>query len=321
MPCLPLTLEEREEIGARLAADRRASWSSIGAVVGRHRTTVAREVQANGGRDRYRPAIAERRASQYRLRPKPAKLAAGPLRQRVINELSVGRSPYAIHADLAADTSIHTTVCVETIYQAVYRGTLGLKPAHCLRSRRPRRRDRQQRNTNKRTVIATITDRPAAVNDRAEPGHWEVDHIIGKRNRSALMTFTERTSRYCFAITMPVGYNATAALGGLVEGLERIPAHLRRSITFDQGSEWAHWHTIAETYNMNIWFCDPHSPWQRGQIENQNRQWRWWYPRGTNLANLKPAHVDNVAHILNNQRRRHLNNQTPATIYAALTVH
>ena len=158
------------------------------------------------------------------------------------------------------------------------------------------------------------------MNDRTQAGHWEIDHIIGAKNRSALMTFTERVSRFCFAVTMPCGYNAEAVLGGLIEGLDLIPADLRYSITFDQGSEWAQWETIAATYGIDVWFCDPHSPWQRGQIENQNRQWRWWFPRGTNLARLQPATVDTVADLLNNQRRRHLNNQTPTQIYTALTV-
>jgi IS30 family transposase len=107
---------------------------------------------------------------------------------------------------------------------------------------------------------------------------------------------------------------------GLVDGLERIPAHLLRSVTFDQGSEWAAWKTIAATYNIDVWFCDPHSPWQRGQVENLNRQWRWWFPRGTNLKDADPDHVNHVASIINGQRRRSLDYQSPTALYNAAIV-
>ena len=113
---------------------------------------------------------------------------------------------------------------------------------------------------------------------------------------------------------------AAGALAGLVEGLEQIPPHLRRSITFDQGSEWALWADLAATYNIDIWFCDPHSPWQRGQIENLNRQWRWWFPRGTDLAGVAPDTAQHAADIINGQRRRLLDYQAPATLYHDLTV-
>ncbi len=108
---------------------------------------------------------------------------------------------------------------------------------------------------------------------------------------------------------------------GLVVGLDRIPGHLLRSVTFDQGSEWANWPVIAGHYGIDVWFCDPHSPWQRGQVENLNRQWRWWFPRGTELRGLDPDHVDDVAAIINGQRRRLLNGDSPASLYAAATVH
>lgn len=187
--------------------------------------------------------------------------------------------------------------------------------------RRPRRRCRQARHANARPALPNISARPATVNDRCEPGHWEADHIIGRANRSALMCLTERVSRYSMLITMPNSYAAHDALAGLVWGLEQIPAHLRRSITFDQGSQWARWADLADAYDLDAWFCDPHSPWQRGQVENLNRQWRWWFPRGTDLAGIAPAHAAHVAEIINSQRRRSLNYQSPATLYAALTVH
>jgi IS30 family transposase len=159
------------------------------------------------------------------------------------------------------------------------------------------------------------------VNDRTEPGHWEADQIIGKANRSSMMWLTERVSRFLIPVTMPAGYDAEAVVAGLCEGLDRIPTRLRRSVTFDQGSEWAGWETIADTFGIDTWFCDPHSPWQRGQIENQNRQIRCWYPRGIDLSLITPDHADNVASILNGQRRRSLGYQSPTATYHALTVH
>lgn len=320
MPGAPLTLFEREEIGLALLDDCTVAWAVIARRIHRHPTTVSREIEANGGRSAYRPAVAEQRSERCLRRPRPALLARpGELRDRVTRELKLGRSPEAIWADLVAEEA-ESSVCVETIYAAVYAGVLDVRARDCLRMRRPRRRCRQARNPSQRPALPNIAARPGVVGDRAEPGHWEADHLIGRANRSALMCLTERVSRYSLLITMPNGYAAADALGGLVEGLEQIPAHLRRSITFDQGSEWAQWPALVDGYGVDAWFCDPHSPWQRGQVENLNRQWRWWFPRGTELAGITPAEADAAAAIINGQRRRSLGYQSPATVYAALTV-
>jgi len=316
----PLLAFERDTIHSLLSEDRDVGWAAIGRVVGRHPTTIAREVNRNGGRAGYMPSAAQQRSVVQRSRPKRGRLDAGdPLRDRVTTELKQGRSPEAIWADLVAE-GVRGRPCVETIYAAVYDGRLGVKPHQCLRTRRRRRRHRQRRCVNKRPGLPNISVRPATVNDRSEPGHWEADHIIGANNASAMLWLTERQTRYAIGVTMPCGYSADHALAGLVKAREQIPAHLLKSFTFDQGSEWARWQTLAATYNIDTWFCDPHSPWQRGQIENQNRAWRWWFPRGTNLANITPAEVNHAATIINNQRRRNLNYQTPANLYAALTV-
>ena len=320
MPGAPLSLPEREEIGLALTQDRDVSWAEIGRRVGRHPTTIGRDVTVNGGRDRYRPAIADRRASEQLCRPRPARLSApGALRDRVTGEITEGRSPEAIWADLVAD-DITDRVCVETIYSAVYAGVLEVKATDCLRSRRPRRRARQTRHASTRPALPNISARPAAVDDRSELGLWEGDQIIGAHNRSSMLWLTERVTRYSIPVTMPEGYSAQAMVAGLVEGLDQIPAHLLRSITFDQGSEWANWREIAAGYGIDCWFCDPRSPWQRGQIENLNRQWRWWFPRGTDLAIVDPAVADHAAAIINGQRRRSLDYQSPATLYAAAAV-
>ncbi len=320
MPDAPLWLCEREEISRGLIENPDMSWAELARWVGRHPTTIAREVGRNGGRDRYRPAMAEQRAADARRRHRPRALEThGPLRDRITGELRLGRSPEAIWADLRAD-EFDGVPCTETIYQAVYAGVLDVKASECLRTRRRRRRPRQQRHVNRRPALPNIANRPQAVNDRTQPGHWEVDQIIGANNRSSMMWLTERVSRYLIPVTMPCGYDAEAVVAGLCEGLDRIPARLLRSVTFDLGSEWAGWEIIAETFGIDAWFCDPHSPWQRGQIENQNRQIRWWYPRGIDLSLVTPHHADNVASILNGQRRRSLGYQSPAAIYHALTV-
>ncbi len=195
-----------------------------------------------------------------------------PLRERIATELRLGRSPVAIRSDLVAEDAPGRP-CVETIYQAIYDGALGVRPSECLRSRRRRRRPRQCRRSTRRPTPANISRRPDAVNDRREGGHWEGDQIIGANNRSSMIWLTERQSRYLIPVTMPDGYTA-AALAGLIEGFDTIPDRLRRSVTFDQGPEWANWSTLAAHYSIDVWFCDPHSPRQRGQIDNLNRQAR-----------------------------------------------
>jgi IS30 family transposase len=320
MPGTPLSSRDRDEISVALIENRDTSWAEIGRQVERHPTTIMREVTANGGRHKYRPAAADRRADRCRRRPRPRLLAEpSELRTRLQTELKLGRSPVAIVLDLTAD-EIEGRPCVETIYLAIYDGTLKIKPRQCLRMRRPRRRSRTARHPSNRPALPNIVDRPAPVNDRSEPGHWEVDQIIGKQNQSSMIWLSERVTRFSIPVTMPLCYAAIDVLAGLVEACEQIPAHLLKSLSFDQGSEWAEWETLAATYGLDCWFCEPHSPWQRGQIENLNRQFRFWFPRGTNLATIDQADADHAATIINGQRRRHLNNNSPANLYAALTV-
>ena len=177
MPGSALSLPEREEIGRALTLDPTVSWATLADRIDRHPTTIAREVDRNGGRDRYRPAVADRQASQRARRPRQRLLQTpGGLRDRVTQELRVGRSPYAIAADLAAE-GVTGGPCVETIYTAVYAAVLDVKARDCLRMRRPRRRPRQARNPSTRLASPNIGARPAAVDDRSEPGHWEADQV------------------------------------------------------------------------------------------------------------------------------------------------
>lgn len=320
MPGTPLSSHDRDEIAHVLTENPDVSWAEIGRRIERYPTTIMREVTTNGGRNKYRPAAADRRAGRCRKRPRVRRLAApGELRTRLQAELKLGRSPVAIVLDLDAEKVVGRP-CAETIYLAVYDGTLGVRPRECLRMRRPRRRSRTARNPSNRPALPNIVHRPAAVNERSEPGHWEVDQIIGKKNQSSMIWLTERVTRFSIPITMPLGYAAIEALAGLVEACEQIPPHLLKSLSFDQGSEWAEWETLAVTYGIDCWFCEPHSPWQRGQIENLNRQFRFWFPRGTDLGAVAQADADHAATIVNGQRRRGLNNQSPTDLYTALTV-
>jgi IS30 family transposase len=320
MPGTPLSSRDRDEIAHALIEDRDVSWAEIARRIERHPTTIMRDVTINGGRHKYRTGAADRRADRCRKRPRPRRLAEPcELRTRVQNELRLGRSPVAIVLDLGAE-KVPGRPCVETIYSAVYDGTLQVKARDCLRMRRPRRRSRTERNASKRPALPNIGTRPAAVNDRTEPGHWEVDQNIGAHNRSSMIWLSERVTRFSIPVTMPLGYAAVDVLAGLVEACNQIPPHLPKSISFDQGSEWAQWENLVATYEIDCWFCEPHSPWQRGQIENLNRQFRFWFPRGTDLAIVAPADAAHAATIVNGQRRRGLNNQSPTDLYAALTV-
>ncbi len=320
MPGTPLSSHDRDEIAHALIENRDASWAGIGRRIGRHPTTIMRDVTTNGGRRKYRPAAADRRAGRCRKRPRSRRLAEpSALRTRIEAELRLGRSPVAIVLDLDAD-EVAGRPCAESIYLAVYDATLDVKPRECLRMRRPRRRSRTGRNPSNRPALPNILDRPAVVNGRLEAGHWEVDQIIGAHNRSSMIWLSERVSRFSIPVTMPLGYAAVDVLAGLVEACDKIPAHLLKSISFDQGSEWAEWETLAATYGIDCWFCEPHSPWQRGQIENLNRQFRFWFPRGADLGQVTQADADHAANMVNGQRRRGLDNHSPADLYAALTV-
>jgi len=226
----------------------------------------------------------------------------------VLAGLKLSRSPAAIAADLRAAGG--DTVCAETIYAAVYGGVFPVKAKECLRRRRARRRCRQERHENRRPGLPNIAARPAVVNDRVEAGHFELDLIVGARNASAMLVAIERLTRYSALVTLPDGYRAEAVLAAMVELFEQVPGHLRASVTFDQGSEWADWETLAAPLGMSVWFCDPHSPWQRGAVENHNGHVRYWFPRGTPLAGVDPVEADRAAALLNGQRRKVLGWET-----------
>ena len=245
MPGAPLELHELEESFRALVEDPQANWAAIGRRVGRHPTTMAREINAGDGRERYEP---------------PATALGGTGAAAVSDQRGVapGRSPAAIRADLVAE-GVPQAPCVETAYQALYVGALDVKPSECLRSRR-RRRCRQGRNPGRRPVGRTAPIVPPP----STSARWRatgVDQIIDAYNRSSMTWLTERQSRYLIPVTMPDGYDADAVFAGLIEGLDTVPAHLDRSLTFDCGSEWANWRASPTTTTCR---CGPATRARRG---------------------------------------------------------
>lgn len=311
-----LSRDARGVIEAGLVADPTVSWSELGRRVGVHRSTVEREVNSNRGRVKYSADAAQLASQRKARRPRERKLElVSGLRERVVAELVEKRSPAAIAADLRAEGG--EAVCAESIYQALYAGLLAVAPRECLRRRRPQRRRRQERHESRRAGLPNISKRPKNVNERRQCGHLELDLIIGARNRSAMLVAIERMTRYSALVTLPEGYRSEATLAAMCELFDQVPAHLRRSVTFDQGSEWADWESLVDGYGMKVWFCDPHSPWQRDAVENHNGHVRHWFPRGTDLGAVTPRRADQVAGLLNRQRRKVLGWESAETKWLA----
>lgn len=326
MPRCPLTMEERVEI--RLGIDRKDSCVVIGERLGRHGTTVSQEMKRNLGRRRYDPVRAQRRADRLRRRPKKSKLIADPqLAKTVQTDLRLGFSPAGIAARLRAAGG--PTVVAETIYQALYSRTfrgLTLLPAQCLRSRRHRRNPPNARHSRelyerRRAQLRPIRDRPVGAGDRTEPGHWEGDLIVGPHSDSAVVTLIERVSRYTLLAPLPQRHTAAEVAEALVALLQELPPNMLASLAWDQGSEMvgngAH---LECALGMPVYFCDPHSPWQRPSNENLNRQLRFWMPKGTDLRQHDRVALDRITNVLNNQPRKLFNWETPSQRYAALTM-
>jgi len=271
---LRLSLAEREEISRGLAAGR--SVRAIARAVGRAPSTVCREVVANGGRERYRACDADRWAVRRLRRPKPAKLAVCPrLREVVEGKLELRWSPQQIAAwlALAYPGEPEMRVSHETIYLSLFvqaRGALRKELFRCLRTGRARRRPRGLTVNNGQGKIrgkVNISERPAEAADRAVPGHWEGDIIFGTR-RTAIATLAGRRSRFVMLVALPRGHGAESVTGALSQAVTALPAQLRRSLTWDQGTEMAGHARFSVATGIPACFCDPHSPWQRGSNEN-----------------------------------------------------
>jgi IS30 family transposase len=320
-----LTLDDRVEI--RLGLERGEALQVIGERLGRHRSTVWREVSANGGPGRYRPMGAHRRAAERSRRPKLTKLAENPaLCAAVVAGLEKLWSPEQIAARLREDHPDDPEMWVshETIYKSLYvqgRGELRRELARCLRTGRAVRKHRGRvEQRGQLSDIVSISERPAEVEDRAVPGHWEGDLIIGKNNKNAIGTLVERTTRFVILLHLPNGYSAAAVREAMTTAIGTLPGALVRSITWDQGKEMAEHAQFSVDSGVDIYFCDPHSPWQRGSNENTNGLLRQYLPKGTDLSVHDAQDLEAIADSLNGRPRKTLGWKTPAEALNELLV-
>lgn len=313
-----LTLNEREEISRGIAVGRSAR--QIAASIGRSNSTVSREIARHGGRSRYRATEAESRAWDKARRPQQCKLAANTvLRRLVAAKLSEHWSPEQIAAwlkiNFPSDDTMH--VSHETIYLSLFvqaRGALKKELLSYLRrakkGRRPRRAEgvgRRQRNI---IDAVSISERPAEVEDRAVPGHWEGDLLIGSKN-TQIATLVERQSRFVMLVKVN-SKDTETVVEALTKTVLTFPKQLRASLTWDRGSEMAAHKQFSVATNVDVYFCDPQSPWQRGSNENTNGLLRQYFPKGTDLSVHSQAHLNKVARQLNTRPRQTLGFQTPA---------
>ncbi len=318
---LRLSQLEREELSRGLVAGD--SLRAIARRLGRAASTISREV-AHMGRGAYRACQADKAAIERAGRPKPAKLAVNTqLRREVERGLLQLWSPQQISARLVSDypEDPEMRVSPETIYKTLFvqgRGALRKELAACLRTGRAQRRPRmrgEKSSAGRLQDMVLISDRPAEIEDRAVPGHWEGDLIIGKGGRSAIGTLVERASRYVVLLHLPDGRTADDVRVALTRKVLRLPADLRRTLTWDQGKEMAQHVRFSLDTQMQVYFCDPHSPWQRGSAENTNGLLRQYFPRNTDLSAHSAAHLDAVARRLNNRPRQTLNWMKPCEVF------
>lgn len=317
-PGRALSLAERGMI--QMGRRSGLSYARIGELTGRDRSVIWREVQRNSGADGvYYASAAHAKAHQARRRPKPLKLAqAEGLGELIALFMDDGWSPRLISSMLAFYFPDDQTMQVshETIYRALYvqaRGTLRTDLARKLslkrKARVPHSADRHRNSPYKDAF--RISQRPAEVEDRAVPGHWEGDLIIGA-NSTAIGTLVERSTRFTILLHLPGDHSAETVATAMIDQMGRLPEHLRLSITWDRGTELAHYTRIQTALDTKVYFCDPHSPWQRGTNENTNRLLRFWFEKGSDLSAHTQNDLDRIAAKLNRRPRPTLDMDTPA---------
>jgi transposase, IS30 family len=315
---LRLSLAEREEISRGLVAGE--SLRVIAGRLGRSASTISREVGANGGRKRYRACSADRAALRRMGRPKRSKLAScARLRAVVEEKLELRWSPQQISGWLVEQfpDDPEMRVSRETIYLSLFvqsRGALRKELTRYLRSGHTTRRPQGHSVMNGQGQLRgtlNISERPAEANDRAVPGHWEGDLLMGKRMR-AIATLVERKTRFVMLIALPNGHAADVVADALADKIVELPAQLRRSLTWDQGKEMAAHAQFSVRTGVPVYFCDPRSPWQRGSNENTNGLLRQYFPKRTELSHYTQEELDAVAAELNGRPRQTLGFKTPS---------
>ena len=320
---LRLSLAEREELSRGLVAGD--SLRTIASRLGRAPSTVSREVGWIDSRRDYRAWRADEQAMERARRPKPAKLTINSrLCREVERGLGARWSPQQIASRLVRDypDDLEMRVSPETIYRTLFvqaRGALRKELTTCLRRGRTQRRPQmrtEQSGAGRLQNMILISARPPEIEDRAVPGHWEGDLIIGKGGRSAIGVLVERSSRYVVLVHLPHGRTAEDVRAALTRQISKLPAELRRTLTWDQGKEMAEHVRFTTDTNMTVYFCDPHSPWQRGSNENTNGLLRQYFPRTADLSQHNAAHLNAVARELNNRPRQTLNWMKPSEVFS-----
>ena len=316
-----LCLDERLQI-----ADLHLAGGGVRVIarqLGRSPATISRELvrnrSASTSRRAYAPYAAQKRAAEQGLRPKTSKFDNAELASVVQTKLCLKWSPEQISDHLAVTfvDRQEMRVSPETIYQALYvqgRGHLRADLHQHLRTGRAIRRPRRSTAkgpSGKIPDMILISERPAEVTDRAIPGHWEGDLILGSNCRSAIATLVERQTRFVMLVYLPNGHGAIAVRDGLLATIKTLPERLRKTLTWDQGTELAQHKQITMVTKMAIYFCDPHSPWQRGSNENTNGLLRQYFPKGTDLSTHSPQRLLEVANELNDRPRKTLHGSTP----------
>lgn len=320
-----VSFEERVAIMRGL--DAGLSFAEIAQRSGRDRSVVWREYRRNRLPDGdYHALMANAFAAEKARRPKGFKLRNHPLCQAIEDWMDDGWSPKLIAEVLARDYPDDTLLRVshETIYQCLYvqtRGSLRADLHKCLSTKRSARKPRG--HPGRTGVYApgsvfTISDRPPEAADRAVPGHWEGDLILGAGHQSAIGTLVERTTRFTILLHLPTDHTAESVAAAMIDAMGELPEHLRRSITWDRGSEMANWQQIHLELDAPVFFCNPHSPWQRGTNENTNRLLRFWFEKGTDLSGYTKADLKRVQDKLNTRPRPTLDLDTPAQRLADL---
>ncbi len=323
-----LSFQEREEIALGRAAGE--TIRVIARRLGRSPSTVSRELRRNADREgAYRATAAHALAWERASRPKPAKLATNlALRERVQDDLGRRYSPEQISGRLRRQfpDDPQMRVSPETIYQSLYvqsRGALRRELARRLRTGRSLRKPGQRADQRKNRIPdpVNIAERPPEADDRAVPGHWEGDLLIGKRNATAIATLVERTTGYAMLVSLPDGYKPEHVAPALAAKIQTLPEALRRSLTWDQGPEMRDWKQIRVDAEIDVFFCDPHAPWQRGSNENTNGLLRQYFPKGTSFATVTEGDLDRVADELNDRPRKRLDFAKPTEELAELLLH